>query len=404
MAENHFVEVKNIWKVFGREPKRALLSKNLQLSKEELQKKTNLILALKNISFSVEKGELFVLMGLSGSGKSTLIRTFLRLIEPTSGSILVDGENVAAMKKETLQDFRRHKVSMVFQHYGLFPHYTVLQNAAYGLKARGDKKEEREEAARQTLETVGLAGWEDYYPHSLSGGMQQRVGLARALATEPDLLLMDEPFSGLDPLIRRQMQDELVELQDKLHKTIIFVTHDLHEALKLGDRIAIMRNGEIIQTGSPEEVVTEPADDYVREFVQDASPAKVLTAENVMEDPEVLLYAWQGPKTARKILKDNRREWAFMVDKHQTFLGVVSIDDLDKQPSPTMEQFREDSNEEIHTCSPEMSLEELFPMAAKTNYPIPVLDDKGKLMGVVRYRSIFDSMTSDYSSEEAADV
>ena len=404
MAENHFVEVKNIWKVFGREPKRALLSKNLQLSKEELQKKTNLILALKNISFSVEKGELFVLMGLSGSGKSTLIRTFLRLIEPTSGSILVDGENVAAMKKETLQDFRRHKVSMVFQHYGLFPHYTVLQNAAYGLKARGDKKEEREEVARQTLETVGLAGWEDYYPHSLSGGMQQRVGLARALATEPDLLLMDEPFSGLDPLIRRQMQDELVELQDKLHKTIIFVTHDLHEALKLGDRIAIMRNGEIIQTGSPEEVVTEPADDYVREFVQDASPAKVLTAENVMEDPEVLLYAWQGPKTARKILKDNRREWAFMVDKHQTFLGVVSIDDLDKQPSPTMEQFREDSNEEIHTCSPEMSLEELFPMAAKTNYPIPVLDDKGKLMGVVRYRSIFDSMTSDYSSEEAADV
>jgi len=404
VAENHFVEVKNIWKVFGREPKRALLSKNLQLSKEELQKKTNLILALKNISFSVEKGELFVLMGLSGSGKSTLIRTFLRLIEPTSGSILVDGENVAAMKKETLQDFRRHKVSMVFQHYGLFPHYTVLQNAAYGLKARGDKKEEREEAARQTLETVGLAGWEDYYPHSLSGGMQQRVGLARALATEPDLLLMDEPFSGLDPLIRRQMQDELVELQDKLHKTIIFVTHDLHEALKLGDRIAIMRNGEIIQTGSPEEVVTEPADDYVREFVQDASPAKVLTAENVMEDPEVLLYAWQGPKTARKILKDNRREWAFMVDKHQTFLGVVSIDDLDKQPSPTMEQFREDSNEEIHTCSPEMSLEELFPMAAKTNYPIPVLDDKGKLMGVVRYRSIFDSMTSDYSSEEAADV
>jgi len=404
VAENHFVEVKNIWKVFGREPKRALLSKNLQLSKEELQKKTNLILALKNISFSVEKGELFVLMGLSGSGKSTLIRTFLRLIEPTSGSILVDGENVAAMKKETLQDFRRHKVSMVFQHYGLFPHYTVLQNAAYGLKARGDKKEEREEVARQTLETVGLAGWEDYYPHSLSGGMQQRVGLARALATEPDLLLMDEPFSGLDPLIRRQMQDELVELQDKLHKTIIFVTHDLHEALKLGDRIAIMRNGEIIQTGSPEEVVTEPADDYVREFVQDASPAKVLTAENVMEDPEVLLYAWQGPKTARKILKDNRREWAFMVDKHQTFLGVVSIDDLDKQPSPTMEQFREDSNEEIHTCSPEMSLEELFPMAAKTNYPIPVLDDKGKLMGVVRYRSIFDSMTSDYSSEEAADV
>ena len=393
MGDEHFVEVKNIWKAFGREPKRALHKKYKNLSKEDMQNKTGLVLALRDISFSVKKGELFVLMGLSGSGKSTLIRTFLRLIEPTSGTIVVDGNNVTAMKKEDLQNFRRKKVSMVFQHYGLFPHYTVLKNAAYGLKARGDKKEERLEAARKALETVGLAGWEEYYPHALSGGMQQRVGLARALATEPDLLLMDEPFSGLDPLIRRQMQDELVELQDKLHKTIIFVTHDLHEALKLGDRIAIMRNGEIIQTGTPEDVVTSPADDYVREFVQDASPAKVLTAENIMEDPEVLLYAWQGPKTARKILKDNRREWAFMVNKHQVFLGVVSIDDLDKNPTPTMEQFIEYSNEKIPTCSPEMALEELFPMAATSNYPIPVLDGQSRLKGIVRYRSIFDSMS-----------
>ncbi|MDY7028472.1 MAG: glycine betaine/L-proline ABC transporter ATP-binding protein [Spirochaetota bacterium] len=398
MAEEHFVEVRSIWKAFGREPKRALQSKNRHLSKDDMQAKTGLILALRDISFNVKKGELFVLMGLSGSGKSTLIRTFLRLIEPTAGHIIVDGKDVTRMKKEELQDFRRHKVSMVFQHYGLFPHYTVLRNAAYGLKARGDKKEEREEMARKALETVGLVGWEDYYPHSLSGGMQQRVGLARALATEPDLLLMDEPFSGLDPLIRRQMQDELVELQDKLHKTIIFVTHDLHEALKLGDRIAIMRNGEIIQTGTPEEVVTSPADDYVREFVQDASPAKVLTAENIMEDPEVLLYAWQGPKTARKILKDHRREWAFMVNKFHTFLGVISIDDLDKNPKATMEEFRAYSDIHIPACSPEMSLEELFPMAAKSQYPIPVLDENGKLLGVVRYRSIFDSMTSNYSN------
>ena len=405
MSEEHFVEVKGLWKAFGREPKRALQSKNRHLSKDDMQAKTGLILALRDISFNVKKGELFVLMGLSGSGKSTLIRTFLRLIDPTAGHIIVDGKDVTAMKKEELQDFRRHKVSMVFQHYGLFPHYTVLRNAAYGLKARGDKKEERQEMARKALETVGLAGWEDYYPHSLSGGMQQRVGLARALATEPDLLLMDEPFSGLDPLIRRQMQDELVELQDKLHKTIIFVTHDLHEALKLGDRIAIMRNGQIIQTGSPEEVVTSPADDYVREFVQDASPAKVLTAENIMEDPEVLLYAWQGPKTARKILKDNRREWAFMVNKFHNFLGVISIDDLDKNPKATMEEFRAYSDIHIPTCTPEMTLEELFPMAAKSHYPIPVLDEQGKLLGVVRYRSIFDNMTSDYGNgnEDEAD-
>ncbi len=400
MAENNFVEVRKLWKVFGREPKRALQQKYRQMGKDELQKKTKLILALKEISFSVKKGELFVLMGLSGSGKSTLARTFLRLIEPTAGEIEISGENVTKMNKEKLQHFRRHRVSMVFQHYGLFPHYTVLQNASYGLKARGDKQKDREEAARTALKTVGLEGWENHYPHSLSGGMQQRVGLARALATEPDLLLMDEPFSGLDPLIRRQMQDELVDLQDNLHKTIIFVTHDLHEALKLGDRIAIMRNGEIIQIGTPEEVVTTPADDYVQEFVQDASPAKVLTAENIMEDPEVLLYAWEGPKTARKILKDTRREWAFMVNKRRKFLGVVSIDTLDKNPNASKEQFIENSNEKIHTCSPDMALEELFPMAAETRYPIPVLDDQQKLLGIVRYRSIFDSMSTNWTTQE----
>lgn len=398
MAEDNFVEVRDLWKVFGREPKRALQPKFRQLSKPELQEKAKLILALKQINFTVKKGELFVLMGLSGSGKSTLARTFLRLIEPTSGQIIIGGENVTKMNKEKLQHFRRHRVSMVFQHYGLFPHYTVLQNAAYGLKARGDARGEREEAARTALKTVGLEGWEDHYPHSLSGGMQQRVGLARALATEPDLLLMDEPFSGLDPLIRRQMQDELVDLQDNLHKTIIFVTHDLHEALKLGDRIAIMRNGEIIQIGTPEEVVTSPADEYVQEFVQDASPAKVLTAENVMEDPEVLLYAWEGPKTARKILKDTRREWAFMVNKRRRFLGVVTIDMLDKHPNASKEQFIENSNEKIATCSPDMALEELFPMAAETSYPIPVLDAEHRLLGVVRYRSIFDSMSTSWNS------
>ncbi len=394
MNEEKFVEVEGLWKVFGKDPKRALKKEFSLLTKGDMQEKHNLIVGLRDISFSVEKGELFVLMGLSGSGKSTLARTFLRLIEPTTGVIRMDGHDITKMNREQLQDFRRHKVSMVFQHYGLFPHYTVLQNAAYGLKARGDDKEKREKMALEALETVGLKGWEEFFPHSLSGGMQQRVGLARALATEPDLLLMDEPFSGLDPLIRRQMQDELVELQDKLHKTIIFVTHDLHEALKLGDRIAIMRNGEIIQLGTPEEVVTEPANDYVREFVQDASPAKVLTAENVMEDPETLLYAWEGPKTARKILKDTRREWAFMVNKRHEFVGVVSIDDLDRQPDQSKEQFIRESNEEISSCSPDTTLEELFPLAAKTNYPIPVLDERKRLVGIVRYRAIFDGLST----------
>ncbi len=394
MSEDSFVEVENLWKVFGNDPKRALNKEYRGLSKDELQEKLGLIVGLRDISFSVKKGELFVLMGLSGSGKSTLARTFLRLIEPTTGTIRMGGEDVTKMNRDQLRDFRRHRVSMVFQHYGLFPHFTVLDNAAYGLKARGDDKETRKKTALETLETVGLKGWEEYFPHSLSGGMQQRVGLARALATEPDLLLMDEPFSGLDPLIRRQMQDELVELQDKLHKTIIFVTHDLHEALKLGDRIAIMRNGEIIQLGGPEEVVTEPANDYVKEFVQDASPAKVLTAENIMEDPETLLYAWEGPKTARKILKDNRREWAFMVNKRREFLGVVTIDHLDKQPNQSNEEFRRAHYLETPSCGPDDSLEELFPLAAKSQYPIPVLDENKRLMGVVRYRAIFDGIST----------
>jgi glycine betaine/proline transport system ATP-binding protein len=400
MSEEQFVEVKGLWKVFGKEAKKVLKSKWRDLSKEEIQDKTGAVLALRDVNFEVKKGELFVLMGLSGSGKSTLARTFLRLIDPTAGSIKIGGEDVAKMNREELQNFRRHRISMVFQHYGLFPHYTVLQNAAYGLKARGDSKEERVKAAMTALETVGLAGWEEYYPHNLSGGMQQRVGLARALATEPDLLLMDEPFSGLDPLIRRQMQDELVELQDKLHKTIIFVTHDLHEALKLGDRIAIMRNGEIIQLGTPEEVITQPADDYVREFVQDASPAKVLTADNVMDDPEVLLYSWEGPKTARKMLKDNKREWAFMVNKKHEFMGVVSIDDLDKSPNMSPQEFVQNSGEAVSCCRSGMYLEELFPIAAETKYPIPVLDEKDRLLGVVRPRSIFDNLTSDTGEEE----
>jgi glycine betaine/proline transport system ATP-binding protein len=399
MGEEKLVEVENLWKVFGNDPKRALKKEHRGRSKDELQDKLGLIVGLREISFSVKKGELFVLMGLSGSGKSTLARTFLRLIEPTAGTIRMGGENVTKMNREQLRDFRRHRVSMVFQHYGLFPHFTVLQNAAYGLKARGDDKETREKTALEALETVGLKGWEEYFPHSLSGGMQQRVGLARALATEPDLLLMDEPFSGLDPLIRRQMQDELVELQDKLHKTIIFVTHDLHEALKLGDRIAIMRNGEIIQLGSPEEVVTEPANDYVKEFVQDASPAKVLTAENVMEDPEILLYAWEGPKTARKILKDNKREWAFMVNKRREFLGVVTIDHLDTQPNQSDEEFRRAQYKETLSCAPGDSLEELFPLAAKSQYPIPVLDEQKRLMGVVRYRAIFDGISTTEEEE-----
>lgn len=396
-AVEKFIEVKNLWKIFGRDPKRVLSSKLQNHSKEEIQEKTGCVVGMRDISLEVRKGEFYILMGLSGSGKSTLIRSLIRLNEPTSGSIIVNKTDVTRLGREELLDFRKITYGMVFQHYGLFPHMTVLDNAAYGLKVKGLPKNERYEKAMQSLETVGLKGWEDYYPGALSGGMQQRVGLARALANDPDILLMDEPFSGLDPLIRRQMQDELVELQDKLKKTIIFVTHDLHEALKLGDRIAIMRDGRVVQIGTPEQIVTEPADDYVQEFVRDASPAKVLTASSIMQEPEVLLYAWEGPNTAIHMLQSNQREAAFVVDKTRKLLGVATIERL----KPLASEKKKDAKippeaiRSVPTVREDSYIEELFSIVNENPYPIPVTDERGKLLGIVKTDTIFETIKTD---------
>ncbi|MBB6481395.1 quaternary amine ABC transporter ATP-binding protein [Spirochaeta isovalerica] len=394
-AESSQVLIKDLWKVFGRDAKRIVNGPLKDKSKEEIQKKTGCVVGMRNINLDIKKGEFYILMGLSGSGKSTLIRNLIRLVNPTSGSITINDEVVTKMNSEELLQFRRKTFGMVFQHYGLLPHMTVLDNAAYGLKVKGMPKGERYAKAMRSLETVGLKGWEDYYPGSLSGGMQQRVGLARALANDPEILLMDEPFSGLDPLIRRQMQDELVELQDKLQKTIIFVTHDLHEALKLGDRIAIMRNGEVVQVGSPEEIVTQPADDYVEEFVKDASPAKVLTAGSIMEDAKVLLYNWEGPKTALTLLRSHKRRAAFVVDKSHKLLGVIKESALEKllesPEKPNM--IPQESMKTVSTVMEDTILEDLFPIVTENPYPIPVLKENGKLAGVVTTDSIFESIS-----------
>jgi glycine betaine/proline transport system ATP-binding protein len=331
-------------------------------------------------------------MGLSGSGKSTLIRMLLRLIDSTSGSIFVDGEDVLKFNKKQLRDFRRHTTGMVFQYFGLLPHRSVLDNVAYGLKVQGVSKEKRYARARETIETVGLKGWEDYLPSALSGGMQQRVGIARALTTEPEILLMDEPFSGLDPLIRREMQDELLELQDKVQKTIVFVTHDLHEALKLGDRIAIMRDGKIIQVGAPEDVITAPADDYVREFVQDASPAKVLTAGGIMEQPDALLYEWQGPKAALLTLRSLKEDHAFMVSRDKKLLGLVTMKKLKNLIQDNGLNLKDALEPDIATTDPDVVLEALFPMAAAADYPIAVVNETGKFIGEIQISSIFENM------------
>ena len=277
------VSCRNVWKVYGPRADRIVGSPDAELSRQELLEKTGCVAAVRDVSFEVTEGEVFVVMGLSGSGKSTLVRMINRLHDPTAGQVLIDGEDVVQLDDERLRDLRRRKISMVFQHFGLFPHRRIVDNVAFGLEVQGMEKDERTAKATEVLDTVGLAGWGNSYPDELSGGMQQRVGLARALATDPEIMLFDEPFSALDPLIRRDMQDEVLKLQREVKKTMIFITHDLMEALKLGNRIAIMKDGAFVQVGTPEEVVAHPADGYVADFIRDVPRAHVLTARTIME-------------------------------------------------------------------------------------------------------------------------
>jgi glycine betaine/proline transport system ATP-binding protein len=323
-------------------------------------------------------------------------------VKTTKGSIEINGEDITKMSSDQMIQFRRKTFGMVFQSYGLLPHMSVLDNAAYGLKIRGVGKEERYKKAHEVLETVGLKGWEDYFPTSLSGGMQQRVGLARALANDPEILLMDEPFSGLDPLIRRQMQDELVELQSKLQKTIVFVTHDLHEALKLGDRIAILRNGEVVQVGTPEDIITHPADDYVQDFVQDASPAKVLTASSIMSDIPVITYAWEGPKTALTLMRGQKKRMGYVVDQNRKFLGVITAKELQRllDSGEKYKSIPSSSIELVESVHPDVLIEDLFSVAPQNPYPIPVVDENDRLLGRISSDTIFDSISSNGGNNE----
>jgi glycine betaine/proline transport system ATP-binding protein len=275
MIEETHIEVKNLWKIFGKKPHRVFDPYYLNKSRSEIQTELNLITALKDVSFSVSKGETFVVMGLSGSGKSTLVRCLTRLIDPTAGNILIDNEDITEYDENSLREFRRSKIAMVFQQFGLLPHRNVIDNTAFGLEIRGIEKEARYAIAEEMLELVGLNGWEESKILELSGGMQQRVGIARALAVNPEIMLMDEPFSGLDPLIRRQMRKELTSLQQEIHKTMVFITHDLDEAVSVGDKIAIMRDGEIIQLGTPREIINNPVDDFVAEFTEGISGNKL---------------------------------------------------------------------------------------------------------------------------------
>ncbi len=392
------IQVAGLWKIFGDKPERALQPEYAAKSRADIQAELGLVVGLRDVTFSVDRGQIFVVMGLSGSGKSTLVRCLIRLTEATQGQIHFDDEDICTYSSDQLTQFRRQKIAMVFQHFGLLPHRRVLDNVAYGLEIQGMGKAARYKAAAEAIETVGLKGWEHYYPREMSGGMQQRVGIARALAVNPDVLLMDEPFSGLDPLIRREIQDELISLQTTLRKTIVFITHDLNEALKLGDRIAIMRDGQIIQEGTPDEIVTLPSDDYVTEFVQDVSRAKVIQAKAIMHEPEMVVYEYQGPRVALHTMRSHGVDAVFLIGRDFTLRGILTEDQVKALASQQVKSLEGASVVPALTTDPETYIEEIIPMAAQSRYPIGVVGANGSLLGEIRRGALLTGLSA--GSEE----
>ena len=382
------ISVRSLWKVFGKNPERALEEQHESKSRTDIQREMNLVVALRDVSFNVSPGETFVVMGLSGSGKSTLVRCLIRLIEATSGDIHVDGENIIDYDSNQLRNFRRSKVAMVFQNFGLLPHKNVLDNAAYGLEVRGVGKKERYEVASEMLAKVGLAGWEGSYQRELSGGMQQRVGLARALALDPEILLMDEPFSGLDPLIRRQMRIELAALQEEIQKTIVFVTHDLDEAVTVGDRIAIMRDGDIIQLGSPQDIIMNPTDDFVREFTQDIPKTKVINIASIISEPEVVFAVWQRIEDLPAQMDSAGAECAICVDLDRKYIGVIPRQKVEPLPGQPARDLRDILHTGVAAVHPDTLLEQALPTLVDPDIPIPVVDESNCFLGVATQRDI----------------
>ena len=375
------IEVKSLTKVFGNDPKRAFPLLEQGLSKERIAKETKLTVGVNRVNFSIEPGEIFVIMGLSGSGKSTVVRLLNRLIEPTAGQVLINGKDIVKMNREELRQVRRKTMSMIFQKFALFPHRTILENVEYGLEVQGVEKEARRKKAKESLALVGLGGLEDKRPDELSGGMQQRVGLARGLANDPEILLMDEAFSALDPLIRKDMQDELLELQANMKKTIIFITHDLDEALRLGDRIALMRDGAIVQIGSPEEILMNPANAYVERFVENVDLSKVLTAAHVMIRAETITMD-RGPRVALQLMRERGISNLYVVDKTRQLIGVVTAEDAAtaiREGQLLEEIIIKDSP----IVSPDVLLVELFDVVSSTKIPVAVIDDRKRLVGIV---------------------
>lgn len=376
------LKLEHVSKIFGPKPSSVVPLIKEGKTKEEILEKTGHTVGVYDASLDIKKGEMFVVMGLSGSGKSTLIRCLNRLHEPTDGKIYLEGSNIVDYDKKQLQKTRQKKIAMVFQHFGLFDHRTILANVEYGLEIRNVSKKERREIAMRNIEIVGLKGYENQYPQQLSGGMQQRVGLARALANDPDILLMDEPFSALDPLIRREMQSELISLQKKLKKTIVFITHDVNEAFKLGDRIAVMRDGRVVQVGTPEEIIDEPANDYIEDFIQDIDRSKVLQAEHVMTETKIKANINDKLRQAVNTMRDNSLSSLFVVDDEDRIKGMLTIDDAVKgvkQDKVISDILRH--NFEI--VRKEEYVNDLIQKSLDTKYPLVVTNEVDQFIGII---------------------
>lgn len=388
------IRVRRLTKIFGPQPERALDMLRQGKSKAEILKELGATVGVHDAEFDVYPGEIFVIMGLSGSGKSTLLRCLNRLIDPTEGEIWIKDQDITRLNEKALRQVRQKRISMVFQQFALFPHRTVLDNVAYGLEVQGIPREDRYERAKQSLALVGLAGWEDKLPGQLSGGMQQRVGLARALCTDPDILLMDEAFSALDPLIREEMQDELLNLQSNMQKTIVFITHDLNEALKLGDRIALMLDGRIVQIGTPEEIVANPANDYVARFVRGVDMTKVLTAQDVMKKPEPVITPKDGPRVALKQMRASGISSIFVVERNRRLLGLLTADAAFEATEKGERDIIRRLSQDFERVFPEQPVEDILPVVANAKAPIAVIDEQERLLGVIVRGSVLEALAS----------
>lgn len=390
------IKIDRVTKVFGKNTSQALKLVKQEKSKEQILKETNATVGVYEASLTIEEGEIFVIMGLSGSGKSTLIRLLNRLIQPTSGDIYIDDQNITNLNKKSLQLVRREKMSMVFQNFALFPQRTILQNAEYGLEVRGVPKDERRLKAEKALQNAGLLSYKDQYPDQLSGGMQQRVGLARALANDTEIILMDEAFSALDPLIRKEMQDELLELQANVQKTIVFITHDLNEALRIGDRIAIMKDGKIMQIGTGEEILTNPANEYVRSFLEDVDRSKVLTAENAMIRPMTIQIDHEGPKVALQRMREDKVSVLLAVDKARKYLGYITANDALELAQSGEKSLQSILRNDMPIVEPSTVIQDILSVISDSPTPVAVVEE-GKLRGVLIRGVVLESLASEKS-------